>query len=90
MTLNGHHTLSLARNKTRRGNLKTHLLLKCLDVLVHVCLVNLTESLKKIERDGAIKLPDKSGYSKEVITVEVAWSSSLGHWISCFKSSTSP
>ena len=49
-------------------NLKTHLLLKCLDVFVHVCFIDLTESLKQLDRKGMIILAEKLGQiGKEVV-----------------------
>ena len=42
-------------------NLNTHLLLKCLDVFVHVCFIDLTESLKQLDREGMIILAEKLG-----------------------------
>ena len=41
--------------------LNTHLLLKCLDVFVHVCFIDLTESLKQLDREGMIILAEKLG-----------------------------
>ena len=49
-------------------NHKTHLLLKCLDVFVHVCFIDLTESLKQLDREGMIKLAEKLGQiGREVV-----------------------
>ena len=49
-------------------NLNTHLLLKCPNVFVHVCFIDLTESLKQLDREGMIILAEKLGQiGKEVV-----------------------